>query len=86
MLPFKFAPNKDRILKEVEKRIKLAGIKDPKGFTLMEGIIVPVTAQVLDEITSMSGRLMPQVAIVGNSTGLVYYFYLDNLLPGEGLD
>lgn len=84
--PFNFAKNEERILTEINKRIKIAGISDPDGFTLIQGIIIPVTAQLLEEITPLTGKLLPQVAIVGNDTGLIYYFYLDKLFPGEGLD
>ncbi len=84
--PFNFAKNKQRIEVEINKRIKVAGLTDKDGFTLIEGIIIPVSAQLLEEVTPLGGKLFPQIAIFGNSSGLIYYFYLDSLFPGEGLD
>lgn len=86
MLPFDFHQNKEHILEEVNKRIKLSKIEDPKGFTLIEGIIMTQISPVLREHNQIGGKLFPQVAIVGNSSGIVYYFYLEKLFPGQGLD
>lgn len=86
MLSFDFNKNKDRIEKAINKQIQRAGIKDPEGFTLLEGIVIPRITPLLEDIVPVDGRLFPQVAIIGNSTGVVYYFYLDKLFPGEGLD
>ena len=85
MKPFRFKENEDRILEEVNRRIKIANLTDPEGFTLIQGIIIPGTTQLLEDITPF-GKLFPQVAIVGNESGIVHYFYLDKLFPGEGLD
>jgi hypothetical protein len=52
MLPFSFRENEDKILEEVNKRIKIANISDPDGFTLIQGIIIPGTTQLLEEYTS----------------------------------
>lgn len=86
MLPFNFKDNRSSIENVINARIKIAGLKDPAGFTLIEGIVIPVTTQLLQEYTSLNGKLLPQVAIVGKSTGLMYFFYLDSLFPGQGLD
>jgi hypothetical protein len=85
MLPFSFRENEDKILEEVNKRIKIANISDPDGFTLIQGIIIPGTTQLLEEYTPF-GKLFPQVAVVGKRSGMVHYFYLDKLFPGQGLD
>lgn len=84
--PFNFRTNKQRIQDEINSRIKIANLKDPQGFTLIEGIIVPGIKDELMDVVPLGGRIFPQVAIVGNSTGEVHYFYLDKLFPGEGLD
>ncbi len=81
--PFDYYANKDRIEKAVNKHIALAGLKDPKGFTLIEGIIIPnIRPEVADNMP-IGGKVFPQIAVLANSSGLIYYFYLDKLFPGE---
>jgi len=86
MQPFDFAKNKPRIEKVVNERLKKAGLKDPEGFTLIEGVVTTIVLPVLKEVNSVGGKILPQVAVIGNSTGIVHYFYLEKLFPGEGLD
>jgi len=56
---------------------------DPAGYTLMQGF----THQFLQDTTgpgvgvALSGSMMPIVAIVGNSSGQVFYFNVIFLLP-----
>lgn len=83
---FSFAENRERIEKALDKHIKLAGISDPEGFTLLEGFVAPVIFPQITDFMNLQGRLFPQVAIIGNKSGVVYYFYLDKLFPGESLD
>ena len=86
MEPFNFTKNKKRIEETVNKHIALAGLNDPDGFTLLEGFIAPTINQTISDNMTTFGRNFPTVAVIGNSTGLVYYFYLDKLFPGEGLE
>lgn len=86
MQSFNFTEHKQRIEDEVNKRIKIAQLEDPKGFTLIEGIVMSVIRTELRDVNPVDGKILPQVAILGNSSGIVYYFYLDSLFPGEGLD
>lgn len=86
MQPFEFAKNRQRILDKLSEHIKLAGISDPEGFTLLEGFIAPVIHKKIEDVMFPQGKLFLQVAIIGNKSGIVYYFYLDKLFPGEGLE
>lgn len=84
--PFDFNKNKDRIETAVNKNIALAGLEDPKGFSLVEGFVAPTIHQVLSDDMKVAGKALSVVAVVANSSGLIYYFHLDILLPGENLE
>ncbi len=86
MEPFDFLKNKQRIEVAVNEHIELAGLKDPEGFTLIEGFVAPTIHQTLSDNMPIGGRALSLVAVVGNSSGLLHYFYLDTLFPGEGLE
>lgn len=86
MKQFDFAENRDEILKRVNLRLKQLNLTDPDGFTLLEGFVAPIIHSQVEDVMDLRGRLLPQVAVIGKKTGVVHYFYLDNLFPGQGLD
>lgn len=85
MEPFDFYKNKDEITNAVNRHIKIAGLTDPDGFTLLEGFVAPVIYKTIEDYLPLQGRLLPQVAVIGNRSGVIYYFYLDTLFPGRNL-
>ena len=53
---------------------------ETQGFTLIDGFITQ-SVQEQSKGVFLGGKSIPLVAVVGNSTGRVYYFALKALLP-----
>ncbi|HLD31318.1 MAG TPA: hypothetical protein VJB37_00250 [Patescibacteria group bacterium] len=79
MNPIKFSDYKQRITDTIQARLQVAPIAGENGFTLVEGFIMqPLSNEVSGNIV-IGGPTIPLVAIVGNTSGRMYYFALKAL-------
>ena len=79
MTPIKFEEYKQRITDAVQARLRELPIANENGFTLVDGFIMqPLNNEVSGNIT-FGGPTIPLVAIVGNTSGRMYYFALKAL-------
>jgi hypothetical protein len=79
MVTIKFEDYKQRITDAIQGRLRTAPIVGERGFSLIEGFIMqPLSNEVSGNIT-IGGPTIPLVAIVGNTSGRVYYFALKAL-------
>ncbi|RYG59987.1 hypothetical protein EON64_19690 [archaeon] len=73
------------MLSAINEQLKKGVIPpDPKGYTLIEGIINMPLQQELRG-TFLGGPAIPTVAVVGNSSGIIYTFALKAILPSVNL-
>jgi hypothetical protein len=78
-----FEANKERIRQALDARLKAPGSTQflgEQGFTLIDGFFNQSFQKELPGIM-IGGQALPMVAIVGNTTGRVYFFALKSLLP-----
>lgn len=82
MVQVNFDQYKDQIISAIEtKAITTGVIKDPLGFTLIEGFFnFPFQKEIGNNLV-IGGATIPTIAIVGKSTGIMYTFALKALLP-----
>ena len=79
MVPIKFPDYKERIAEAIQKKLREIPILDEDGFTLVGGFIMqPLSKEVLGNVDN-DGQTIPLVAIVGNTSGRMYYFALKAL-------
>lgn len=76
----------ESIKQEIQNALsqKLKGVPfagETTGFTLVDGFINAPLQQEIGGSLVIGGPAVPMVAIVGNSTGRIYYFALKALLP-----
>ena len=77
----KFEENKDKIKKAIGEKLKNSPVPGEAGFTLIEGFFNQPFQKELTGSFMIGGPTLPMVALVGNTTGRVYYFALKALLP-----
>ena len=81
MTQIKFDDYKQRITDAIQAELQATPIIGENGFTLVEGFIMqPLNKEVSGNII-IGGPTIPLVAIVGNTSGRMYYFALKALLP-----
>lgn len=81
MNPIKFDDYKQRITDAIQVKLQSGLIVGENGFTLVEGFIMqPLNKEVSGNFV-IGGPTIPLVAIVGNTSGRMYYFALKALLP-----
>ncbi len=77
MASIKFEDYKQRITEAIQARLRVSPIMGENGFTLVEGFIMqPLSNEI---IVMLGGPTIPLVAIVGNTSGRMYYFALKAL-------
>ena len=77
-----FAEYKVRIQQALEKVLKETPFpSETQGFTLVDGFINQLLQSELSGAFVVGGPSIPLVALVGNSTGRMYYFALKKLIP-----
>jgi len=81
MTPIKFDDYKQRITDAIQEKLKAGLIAGENGFTLVEGFIMQPLSKELSGNLIIGGPTIPLVAIVGNTSGRMYYFALKALLP-----
>lgn len=81
MNPIKFDDYKQRITDAIQAKLQSGLIAGENGFTLVDGFIMqPLNKEVSGNFV-IGGPTIPLVAIVGNTSGRMYYFALKALLP-----
>ncbi|MFH0988121.1 MAG: hypothetical protein V1763_01985 [Parcubacteria group bacterium] len=79
MKAVKFEDYKSLITNAIQARLQAAPIQGENGFTLVEGFIMqPLNNEVSGNIV-IGGPTIPLVAVVGNTSGRIYYFALKAL-------
>lgn len=82
MIPIKFDDYKQRISDAIQAKLQAGLILGENGFTLVEGFIMqPLSKEVSGNIIIGGQPTIPLVAIVGNTSGRMYYFALKALIP-----
>lgn len=81
MNPIKFDDYKQRITDAIQARLQVTPIVGENGFTLVEGFIMQPLSKEVSGTMIIGGPTIPLVAIVGNTSGRMYYFALKALLP-----
>ncbi len=82
MTPIKFEEYKQQITQTIDDRLRIHPIPDENnGFTLVEGFITQPLNKEISGSLIIGGPAIPLVAIVGNSSGRIYYFALKALIP-----
>jgi len=81
MIPIKFSDKKQQITDAIQAKLRVTPIIGENGFTIVEGFIMqPISSEVSGNMI-IGGPTIPLVAIVGNTSGRMYYFALKALLP-----
>jgi len=80
--PINFEEKKQDILNALNTNMP-ADMKtaEPDGFTLIEGFVSQPINKAISGAFIIGGPSIPMVAVVGNTTGRMYYFALKKLLP-----
>lgn len=79
MTTIKFEDYKQRITDAVQVKLRTTPIPGENGFTLVDGFIMqPLSGEVSGNMV-IGGPTIPLVAIVGNTSGRMYYFALKAL-------
>ena len=77
----RFEEYKQQITGAIQEKLRAVPITGENGFTLVEGFIMqPLNKEISGSII-IGGPTIPLVAIVGNTSGRMYYFALKALIP-----
>ena len=79
MITIKFEDYKEDITNAIQAKLQATPINGEAGFTLVEGFIIQPLNKELSGSTVLGGPSIPLVAIVGNTSGRMYYFALKAL-------
>lgn len=85
MTEIKFEDFKSLITKAVEEHLRTTPIQGEAGFTLIDGFIMQQLNKEISRDIIIGGdvNLLPLVAVVGNTSGRLYYFAVKKLnIPG----
>lgn len=86
MKPKTFNELRPALEKAINERLKLEGAPhDPQGFTLLDGFFTFGFQTELTTNLTVGGPSLTHVAIVGNSSGIVYYYAIKALLSAQEL-
>jgi len=82
MNPINFNSIKNELQNALQERIRLTHlVGETAGFTLVEGFLnSPLQTEISGSLV-IGGPNIPMVAIVGNSSGRMYFFALKAVLP-----
>jgi hypothetical protein len=82
MAELNFDQYKKQITSAIQQRIAQSSLPgETSGVTLVDGFIMQAIQETLGEGLVLGGPAIPMVAIVGNTTGRVYFFAFKALLP-----
>lgn len=79
MQPINFLDYRQRILDALNTRADALGINEPT--TLIDGFISQPLQSELTGAFVIGGPTIPMIAVVGQTSGKIYYFALKALLP-----
>ncbi len=79
MPTIRFEDYKQLITSAVQDRLRQAPIQGEQGFTLVDGFIMQPLSGDISGTVVIGGPTIPLVAIVGNTSGRIYYFALKAL-------
>jgi len=83
MIQIKFEDYKPGITEAIQRKLQETPIHGENGFTLIEGFIMQPISSELSGSIFIGGPTIPLVAVVGNTSGRIYYFALKTLnVPG----
>lgn len=88
MATIKFEDYKGRITEAVQEKLRAMPIPGENGFALVEGFIIQTLNDEVSGNIIIGGqaKMIPLVAIVGNTSGRMYYFALKALgIKGLGI-
>ena len=75
----KFSDYKEKIINILTQKQPLLGI--PESVSLIDGFINQPIQQELSGNIIIGGPTIPMIAVVGNTSGRIYYFALKALIP-----
>ena len=78
-----FSKYKERITNALKQKQLNLGIHEP--VSLVDGFINQPIQQELSSNIVIGGPSIPMIAVVGNTSGRIYYFALKALIPEIGL-
>lgn len=84
MNPIKFEDYKELITDTIQAKLQTGLIAGEDGFTLVKGFIMQPLSPLSKEVSGnleIDESTIPLVAMVGNTSGRMYYFALKALLP-----
>ena len=81
MAGINFEDYKQRITDAIQTKLRDVPIHGENGFTLVEGFIMQPINKELSGNMIIGGPTIPLVAVVGNTSGRMYYFAVKALLP-----
>jgi hypothetical protein len=83
MQPIKFEEYRKKVTEALDKRLKMPGgpFMGESGYTLIDGFFNQPFQKEMSSNFVIGGPALPMVAIVGNTTGRVYFFALKVLVP-----
>jgi hypothetical protein len=81
MNTLKFEDLKPRISTALTVRLNALSLNQEGGFTLVDGFIMQPLSNEISGSLVLGGPSIPLVAVVGKTSGQMYYFALKALLP-----
>lgn len=82
-MTIKFSDYKEKITKALTQKQPFLGISE--SVSLVDGFINQPIQQELSGNIVIGGPTIPMIAVVGNTSGRIYYFALKALLPDIGI-
>ena len=76
-----FENHKQEITNAIHAKLQAVPITGENGFTLVDGFIMQPLSGELSGNIIIGGPTIPLVALVGNTSGRMYYFALKVLIP-----
>ena len=81
MATINFEDYKQRITDAIQAKLRETPIHGENGFTLVEGFIMQQISKELSGNIIIGGPTIHLVAVVGNTSGRMYYFAVKAILP-----
>jgi hypothetical protein len=76
-----FEELKPKIQEAIENKLKQSPIQGEEGFILIDGFFMQTLQKETSGSFVIGGPSVPSVAVVGKTTGRIYFFALKVLLP-----
>lgn len=79
-----FDDYKDEINKALNIKVQMLP-HDPAGYSIVGGFLTQPIQQEVGSSFTIGGPVLPTIAVVANTSGLVYHFTLKSILPNLGI-